>query len=326
MENEPILQRLIKGDRFSYSLLRAERDAVEGYWEWWWKQADTSSLERPMTLVDSDPILTPTIEKKTVDTFTDSFMFSDPLRNLLKSNILPSGESVDRGVFHQALADHLTQFGIKGEKPALIFTGGGYGAGKTSGLQHLVKIGKSPVDIPMSALQGVDYCKQALPEFSRVQRVADGRASKICQEESRTISDLLFCQLVAEKRTFGWDSSMSNKESIFKKIEFAQKNGYRMALLAVLTVLETAIPRAMHRARETRRFAPPKHLEASHRAFWSNLGDYVETFDEALVLENSKEQKEGGPRLLARKEAGEINVKIFDRSLYEGYTSNVSGG
>ncbi len=326
MEKDPILQRLIKGDRFPYALLRAERDAVEGYRKWWWMQADTASLDRPKTLVDEDPILIPTCEKKSVDTFSDDFMFSDPLRNLLERNILPRGESVNRASYHQALADHLTQFGVTGEKPALIFTGGGYGAGKTSGLQFLVRAGKCPVNIPVSALQGVDYCKQLLPEFSQVQRVADGRASEICQTESRTISDLLFCQLVSEGRTFGWDSSMSDKVATFKKIEFARKRGYRIVLLAVLTRLEIAIPRAMQRAKETRRFAPPKYLEPSHRAFWSNLPDYMEAFDEALVLENSKEKEHGGPSLLARKSGAEKVAKIFDRATYEGYTSSVTDG
>jgi predicted ABC-type ATPase len=279
-----------------------------------------------MTLVDEDPILTPTLDKKTVDTFTDDFMFSNPLRHLLDSRVLPQGEDVNRGEYRQALADHLTQSGIKGEKPALVFTGGGYGAGKTSGLQWLVAAGKSPVNMPVSALQGVDYCKQLLPEFSQVQRVADGRASEICQEESRTISDMLFGQLVTEKRTFGWDSSMSDKEKTFKKIEFARKNGYRIVLLAVLTRLEIAIPRAMQRAKETRRFAPPKYLESSHRAFWAHLPDYSEAFDEVLVLENSREKKDGGPSLLAIKTADEINMKIFDRPTYEDYTSNVTDG
>lgn len=326
MKKDPILQRLINGDRFPYALLRAEREAVEGYRNWWWDQADRHSLERPMTLVDSDPILIPTCDKKTVDTFTDDFMFSDPLRNLLERNILPRGESVNRSDYRQSLADHLTQFGLKSEKPALIFTGGGYGAGKTSGLQFLVKTGKCPVNIPVSALQGVDYCKQLLPEFSQVQRVADGRASEICQEESRTISDLLFSQLVSEGRTFGWDSSMSDKKKTFKKIEYAQKKGYRIVLLAVLTKLEIAIPRAMHRAKETRRFAPPKYLESSHKAFWDNLPDYMEIFDEALVLENSKAQNGGGPSLLARKTGGEKLFKIFDPAAYESYVRTVTGG
>lgn len=326
MEHEPILNRLIKGDRFYYSLLRGEREAVEGYREWWWNQANPESLERPMTLMDSDPILTPTQSKNTVDTVTDDFMFSDPLRHLLDFKILPRGEDVKRSEYRQALADHLTQSGIKGEKPALFFTGGGYGAGKTSGLQWLVREGKSPVKMPVSALQGADYCKQLLPEFSQVQRVADGRASEICQDESRTISDLLFCQLVSEKRTFGWDSSMSDKEKTFKKIAFARKNGYRIVLLAVLTRLEIAIPRAMQRAKETRRFAPPKYLESSHMAFWTHLPDYSKAFDEVLVLENSREQKDGGPSLLAMKTEGEINMKIFDRPTYEGYTSDVTDG
>jgi hypothetical protein len=44
-------------------------------------------------------------------------------------------------------------------------------------------------------------------------------------QESRLISDRLFSQLVRDRRAFGWDSSMSNKEKTLKKIARARKAG-----------------------------------------------------------------------------------------------------
>ena len=324
MQPEPIFERLTKGDSFSYSLLRTEREAVVRYWDWWWSQADRTKLDRPKTLVDHDAILTATASKPMVDTITDDFFFSDPFRHALKVGELPRGHQVDRPQYRQSIADMLTPRCAPSESPTLVFTGGGYGAGKTNTLHWLAGEGKAPGGITVAALQGVDYCKQLLPEFNHVKMVADGRASEICQEESRLISDLLFGQLVSDKRTFGWDSSMSNKENTFKKIEFAKKAGFRLVLIAVLTQTEVAVRRAMDRAKKTRRFAPPKYLHDSHSSFAAHLAEYIERMDEVMVIENSRDNQEGGPLLLAQKVGGENMFKVFDHALLESYTSHRS--
>lgn len=324
MHAEPIFERLKKGDVFPYSLLRTEREAVVQFWDWWWAQADQSRLNRPQTLIDSDPILAATDSKAVVDTITDDFFFSEPFLQALHVGGLPRGRQVNRPEYRQAIADLLSVRCASSDTPTLVFTGGGYGAGKTSTLHWLAEKGKAPGGITVSALQGVDYCKQLLPEFNRVKMVSDGRASEICQEEARLISDLLFCQLVSDRRTFGWDSSMSNKEKTLKKIAHARKAGYRLALMAVLTQTETAVRRAMERARKTRRFAPPSYLHDSHASFAGHLLDYVELMDEVMIIENSRENQDGGPHLLAQKEVGQKVLKVFDPPLFESYTGNRS--
>lgn len=324
MYADPIFERLTRGDLFPYSLLRTEREAVVQYWNWWWENADRSKLDRPKTLVDNDPILTATASKPSVDTITDDFFFSDPFRHALNVGDLPRRHQVNRSEYRQAIADMLTPRCVPSDSPTLVFTGGGYGAGKTNTLHWLAGEGKAPGGITVSALQGVDYCKQLLPEFNQVKMVSDGRASEICQEESRLISDMLFGQLVTDKRTFGWDSSMSNKENTFSKIEYAQKAGYRLVLIAVLTQTEVAVRRAMERARKTRRFAPPKYLHDSHASFAAHLGDFVERMDEVMVVENSRDNQDGGPHLLAQKAPGEKVLKVFDQPLFESYTQTRS--
>ncbi len=305
---------------FAYSLLRTEREAVVQYWKWWWENADRTKLDRPKTLVDSDPILTATSSKPSVDTITDDFFFSDPFSRALKVGDLPRGHQVNRSEYRQAIVDMLTPRCVPSESPTIVFTGGGYGAGKTNTLHWLAGEGKAPGGITVSALQGVDYCKQLLPEFNQVKMVSDGRASEICQEESRLISDMLFGQLVSDKRTFGWDSSMSNKEKTFRKIEYAQKAGYRLVLIAVLTQTEVAVRRAMERAKKTRRFAPPMYLHDSHTGFAAHLEDFVERMDEVMIVENSRDNKDGGPHLLAQKALGEKVLKVFDQPIFESYT------
>ncbi len=317
---DPIFEQLKRGSLFSYSHLKTEREAVCQFWEWWWSQTDTAQLKRPETLVANDPILTQTATKPTVDTISDDYFFSQPLLNALTSQELPHGHQVNRPAYRQAIADMLTPRCPVSSEPLLVFTGGGYGAGKTTTLHWLAKQGKAPGGIEADALQGVDYCKQLLPEFNQVKMVADGRASEICQDESRLISDLLFGQLVNDRRCFGWDSSMSNKEGTLKKIEYARQCGYRLALIGVLTETPVAVQRAMGRAKKTRRFAPPKYLHESHASFASHLETYIELMDEVLVVENSRETKDGGPHLLAQKKPGEKAVKVFDQTIYDTYT------
>jgi len=320
-QEHPIYHGLISGDRYTYQMLRAEREELELYWKWWWEnKADAATLTRPYTLEDSESILQPTIQKSTVDTLHDDFMFSKPLRNLLEKNILSRGSSVKRNDYRQQIVDYLLESGLDASKPVVVFTGGGYGAGKTSCLQWLASNGRAPGGLPVSALQGVDYCKQLLPEFSMVQRVGDGRASEICQDESRTISDLLFSQLTANRKSYGWDSSMSNLEATMSKINHAKKLGYHVFLIAVLTRIELAKSRAMKRAYETRRFSPPKYLEQSHSEFWKHLQTYVDISDECMVLDNSASAADG-PRILLRKEGADQTSKIFDEKTLSSYVS-----
>jgi predicted ABC-type ATPase len=320
--NEPILLRLQRGDRFPFHLLRVEREAVCQYWVWWWSKAEYTSLQRPATLVDSDPVLEPTANKATVNTVTDDYFFSEVLRHALRKNLLPTGIAVVRADFRQSIADMLCPRCHTSDSPVVVFTGGGYGAGKTSSLHFLASLGKAPGGITPEALHGVDYCKQLLPEFNLVKMVADGRASEITQAESRLTSDLLFSQLISDRRSFGWDSSMSDKSTTLKKMEYARSQGYRLIMLAVLTDVEVAVRRAMTRAFKTRRFSPPRYLHDSHGLFCAHLLDYVEEMDEVTVVENSQETTDGGPRILATKAVGEKALKVFDARLFASYTSN----
>ncbi len=315
----PIFIALKKGQKFTYNHLRTEADAVSAFRKWWWEQADRSKITRPEIIEDSDPILTKTSEKKTVDTLSDDFMFPPPLLHLLKSGALPLGDSIDRNKFRQAIADQLALKGLEQENPIATFTGGGYGAGKTNTLQFLAKLGKAPGGLTVNALQGVDYCKQLIPEFNQLRMVGDGRASEITQDESRLISDMLFAQLTHERLSFGWDSSMSNLKPTLKKIRHAQKKGYRVHLHAVLTEIEVAVSRAMQRAKDTRRFPPPAYLRSSHESFHQNLPKFLEVADSVMILENTQDKTDSGPRLLAHRDLGKKDLTVTDPILLSRY-------
>ena len=300
----PTTLQLIAGARFPYVTLVYKRPAVRAFLDHWWENADITQLSRPYTLADSDPNLEPTVGKQWVDTTSYSWTFSKALRNVLSSGKIAEGSRLSRATFREevvrVLADHCPQ-ASENDPAIVIFTGGGYGAGKTSSLQFLVTEGKLPQSVQLSCLQGVDYCKQLLPEFNRVKAVGDGRASEICQDESRLISNMLFGRLIEERRSFGWDSSMSNRDDSLAKIEAAKAAGYRIGLIAVQTDVEVAIQRAMTRAKLVQRFAHPNFLEGSHRLFRQNFEDYWALADSGFLIENSRDEALGGPILLRQK-------------------------
>lgn len=297
-----ISSRLLKGERFPFVTLRYKRKQAKEFLDKWWEQADMSKLSRPYTLPDRDKILQSTDTKMHVDTHTGYPTFPKCLRAHLAAGRITKGFAVPRATFRTEVVRILADNCPSGtEQPIVYFTGGGYGSGKTTVLSWLTNEGILSPDLAFPALQGVDYCKQLIPEFNMVKAVADGRASEICQDESRHISRLLFDRLIEEKRSFAWDSSMSDKSASIVRIEEAKESGYRVGLIAVLTDLQVATRRAMQRAKETQRFAHPNFFAGSHTAFRQHLEEYWDMVDEGFILENSEDDVGDGPKLIDKK-------------------------
>lgn len=313
-----IFDGLKAGERYPFDLLATHYEEVAEFWDWWWQQADENVLTRPYTIADEDPALEATLGKTTVDTETHSAMFWDFLLRALSLGCLPRGSAVPRVAYRTALVRHLAERAPRLASRTVVFVGGGYGAGKTTTLSMLAACGVLPFSV--SALLGVDYCKLHLPEFERAKTVADGRASSITQEESRLISDDLFSLIIAEGRSFAWDSSMSNREESIRKIAAARAAGYRVQLIAVWTPPERAIPRAMRRARETRRFAHPDHLVPSAKKFAQYFPEYCDLCDTVQVYWNGDDARTGPeaqPLLIAEKPAIEFELASFHDALLE---------
>jgi len=279
----PILEGLKRGERFPFRLLAEDMETVDAYWEHWWNDQTMTDLTRPYTVSDDDPELVVTDEKSTLDTESYSEFFSKPLRYGLQDP-LPRGSQVSRCEYRDSLVSHLVRRGETLSEPKIVFVGGGYGAGKTTILQFLANHRRLPFQI--TSVVGVDICKDFLPEFHRLRRVADGRASEICQKEAREVSNRLFIKLIEHRRSFAWDSSMSNENETIEKLKVAKDHGYTLELVAVKTSTQTAIRRAMSRARESRRFAHPRYLATSATGFQAAFKSYLPYFDLVMCFEN----------------------------------------
>lgn len=163
-------------------------------------------------------------------------------------------------------------------------------------------------------MAGVDYFKLYIPEFSLIQEMADGRASLTVQDECKVLATNLFQLLIKNKRSFIWDSSLSNQADSMQKISEAVRNGYKVSLFAVVAPLQVAIRQAMDRAKDTKRFPHPEFLPKSHLDFKTVFTSYVPHFNEIKVFAN--EGKMGNlPVLIAEKKDGK-ELAINDEALF----------
>jgi len=318
---EVIRDALLKGGRFPYSLLRAEFEQVQNFWRKWWEGRDLSVISRPYTIADDDPILTHTIGKETVDSFSDRESFWTFLKTPLSEGHLPVGLDLSRNQYRAAIVDLFVDWLPQSTDPVVYFVGGGYGAGKTTIMHKLAKSGS--IECPVKALVGVDACKMMLPEFERVKMISDGRASEITQEESRLIADELFSEALSQRRTFSWDSSMSNREETLRKIHAARRGGHRVEVISVYTPPQTALERAMKRAHETRRFPNPNHFHRSHGHFAKFFPDYVDEADKVLLFfnGNSGEFSESlkPPFLIALKDGVDAPLRVSQDRIVQDF-------
>lgn len=312
-ENErmelPILSQLRDGVRFDFSTLADNNDDTEAFWEEWWSGWDPETISRPEVIENHDPVLTETATKETVDLVAYRERFNEYLTQAIERNQLPAKNGVPRAEFRQRLLRIVGSNSMPSSgRPQIVFAGGGYGSGKTSILWKLAKEEKLPVG--PGHMVGVDYFKLHVPEFSLIQSVADGRASGTVQKECKELADRLFQLLIAGRRSFVWDSSMSNREETIQRIHAAEAAGYELTMVAVLTPLKLAIRQAMQRARNTRRFPNAHALPESNRAFKAAFREYLPLFDEVIAFARMEELGEN-PVVVATK-SGRLNELAVD--------------
>lgn len=314
--NLPLLLKLKDGEKFDFGTISDNIEQADEYWDWWWseKAGDRSEIRRPEIISDDDPILLDTSKKASVDFTVCSEFFDRHLLRAIQTGWLPSSSTFSRPAFHEQLLRLLKGCSIKlPNRPELVFSGGGYGSGKTTNIQRLAEAFKLPVEIQHSV--GVDSFKPFVPEYNLIKAVGDGRASSTVQNECREIANRLFGELVSSRRSFMWDSSMSEKAQTMEKIEQAQEQGYRLTMIAVLTPVSIAIQQAMRRAMLSRRFPSKIALPASHDGFRKAMLEYMPHFDCVTVFAN-RVNGDDGVIVVAEKDAPN-DLAIYDKELFD---------
>ncbi len=316
---DSLLAALKDGQRFPAEQLALEPEVMRCYWEWWWSHASFDRLTRPYLVSDDDAeVAVATHNKPSIDTVTYTAFASAYLLNARRAGYLLHGTMLDRADYRDCLVRHVLRHGERDAEPVVVFVGGGYGSGKTTILDFLVKHGQLPIQ--RGQVMGVDYFKAYLPEYCFLQRLGEGRASSVVQEEARLMSDDLFNRLVRERLSFGWDSSMSNAAPTLDKLRTVRAAGYKVVFLAVFTPLDVAVRQAMERARKSRRFAHPERLPESHQGFRACWREYLPFADETWVFANEgtppDSPKRRDPCLIARQVVPNKELEIFDRTKF----------
>jgi hypothetical protein len=159
----PILEKLKGGEKFDFETLADNVNQTEEYWNWWWteKSGGGTEMRRPEVISDDDPILIKSIDNPTAD-FRNYTQFYDRfIIRLIQTGYLPSS-SCTRTAFREQVHQVMRGCSVKlTGQPHLIFTGGGYGSGKTVKLQMLADSGMLQVE--MRHLVGVDNFKHFIP-------------------------------------------------------------------------------------------------------------------------------------------------------------------
>jgi len=311
----PILEKLKNGEKFDFEILADNTDQTDEFWDWWWaERADVSKISRPEIINEDDPILRETIDKSIAHLCSYSDLFENPLFNLVRKNSFPSADSISRETLQHAILNQVFRGSVKlPDKAQLVFTGGGYGSGKTVIVNRLCDRGVLPM--PLKCLVGPDVIKQLIPEYHLVKAVADGRASAVVQKECVALAQTLYRRLVQNGLSFAWDSSMSDYETTLERIMLAKENGFGLTMVAVFTPLETAVRQAMHRARKSRRFPNADALPKSNQGFRTNFAKYLEHFDVIKVFANMGDGKDS--YVIAEKNGLGNALEVFDSNLFQ---------
>lgn len=313
-----IYETLLQGGRYSYEFLWNELDAIADFKSAWW-EANGFKLDRPMTVLDSDPALVPSHIRRDVDLEDKKCCFNDFLLKALRDGELEGGRVLSRDIHQENVANLLFSNIPESATKEMILVGGGYGAGKSvTGYQLCIR-GALPVS--QTAFTGVDICKFFLPEMARLQKVFDGRSSSVVQDEARIISELLFKKLVGAGKSFAWDSSLANIESGRARFQAAKEHGYTVTLLGCFAPIPIAIERAMKRAKESGRFPNPKHIADSHKMFSANFLEYVDLADRVLLIDNTDESHDGedSAKITAEKLDTDDYLLIHDTRSYNEF-------
>jgi hypothetical protein len=161
------------------------------------------------------------------------------------------------------------------DKPAggnwIVFTAGAFGAGKSHVLSWLSKRGLFPLQ--SFVVVDPDHLREKLPETQEYIRRDPSTAGYMTQKEVGYISEVMILKTLLEGRNVIVDGSLKDSEW-YCQYMLKLRNTFpllKLAIIHVVTTLETAVSRAARRGAETGREVP---LEA--------IAEQLETIPQSL--------------------------------------------
>ena len=222
------------------------------------------------------------------------------------------------------------------EEPEVMFSGGGYAAGKSSVMKMKRKEGVSPdsgYDGPPLILDP-DQIKAELPEFSD-NLGSDPEANLLVYEEAWEIAQEVQARAAEKKLNLIVDGiSNTEPEEMLERVRFFNDSGYRAKAVYVDIPTEEAIKRAsirMQKAKDDsdKRFIPEVIMRAVHRDVASTVPALAERLkSEGVVLDlevwdNHQGKDEEGnwrpPRQFFTYDPETGALQVLDEELWDAF-------
>lgn len=220
--------------------------------------------------------------------------------------IQPARAQLHEEIIARALAGYQPQ-----EHPVATFYGGGPASGKSETLKP-VKPG---------VVSDADAIKAQLPEYQEMVKAGDMTASTYTHEESSLISYQISARAMARKLNLVLDGTGDKSiENLAGKVQDVRKAGYEVHGRYVTADTETAVARAMERAKKTGRMVPPSVIRDIHqgvsKVFPQALSQKL--FDSVELYENNG-PKGSVPVKVIGCQAGEL--KVLNQPAYDRFLS-----
>lgn len=241
--------------------------------------------ELPKTIPDDDPrvsIDTQTKHKKSVGEQTEFF------NPTFGHQGVPQYKAARKKIHDRIIFNTVNVKGSRaaeGEKPVVVFMGGGGGSGKSTVLDSGVESGLIP-DLKYVTINPDDV-KADLPDYKKVRRAGDYRAAEIVHEESSDVADMALAQAVQENRNIVIDKTMANPGKNLALMELLRQKGYEIRFVGVTVDPGTAVNRNLGRFYNSGRLPQLQAMVRSHKAFNGNAEQYLEAADIGVIVDTS---------------------------------------
>lgn len=207
----------------------------------------------------------------------------------------PERQTLHENMFRKALESYVPPEAIaKAQadgrlKPTLFLMAGGAGAGKTTAVNRMLKVGQS-----LGVMVSADDIKESLPEWKNLTESPYWKAAgTMVHEESSYLSKQLLARAMLAKKDIVFDATLKSGELAQKLFDRARKAGYEVQLVYVDADVDDAIGRSELRARQTGRWVPPAFVKLSHAKAPVAFADYQSMVDRWTLFHSAPKQKDG---------------------------------
>ena len=217
----------------------------------------------------------------------------------------PERTALHQSVINDILAGHQPQ-----EHPVATFFGGGPASGKSTALEATA---------PDAAVIDPDAIKARLPEYQQMLDAKDPQAAQYVHEESSLLAKRAMAE--AQKRRINYVLDGTGDSSVDKlaaKVNGARRAGYMTDGKYVTVDTNTAVQRAMDRAKATGRMVPESVIRETHKAVSDTYPKAMKMglFDRTELWDTSAAH----PALVASREPGG-QFTVHDPQAWQRFTA-----